>query len=71
VQNLVDFEYVRYLVARSWNLDKAKAMLRETLDWRIKFQADEITGTSVFENGKTGKVFVSGIDLQVPALIQS
>ncbi len=40
-------------------------MLRETLDWRIKFQADDISGESVFENGKTGKVFVSGTDLQV------
>ena len=54
----------RYLTARNWNLEKAKSMLLETLEWRVRFQADSITGSSVYENGKTGKVFVSGIDLQ-------
>ena len=53
----------RYLAARNWNLEKAKSMLLETLEWRVKFQADSITGASVYENGKTGKVFVSGMDL--------
>ena len=38
-------------------------MLSDTLEWRVKFQAESITGASVHENGKTGKVFVSGIDL--------
>ena len=53
----------RYLTARNGNVEKAKALLRETLDWRIKFQVDEITAASVYEVGKSGKVFVSGIDL--------
>nr|GMC52283.1 random slug protein 5-like [Ipomoea batatas] len=32
----------RYLVARSWNVDKAKKMLEETLKWRSTFKPEEI-----------------------------
>ena len=55
--------YARYLVARNGNVEKAKSLLRNTLDWRVNFKVDDITGASVYEAGKAGKVFVSGIDI--------
>lgn len=32
----------RYLVARNWNVDKAKKMLEETLKWRATYKPEEI-----------------------------
>lgn len=32
----------RYLVARNWNVDKAKKMLQETLKWRAAYKPEEI-----------------------------
>lgn len=32
----------RYLEARSWNVDKAKKMLEESLKWRSTFKPEEI-----------------------------
>ena len=32
----------RYLEARSWNVDKAKKMLEETLRWRSTYKPEEI-----------------------------
>ena len=37
---LDDVTFKRYLVARQGNLDKAEAMLRETLAWRSEFKVD-------------------------------
>ncbi|CAI0437018.1 unnamed protein product [Linum tenue] len=32
----------RYLVARNWNVEKAKKMLQETLEWRSSYKPEEI-----------------------------
>lgn len=32
----------RYLVARNWNLEKAKTMLEETLKWRADYKPEDI-----------------------------
>ena len=32
----------RYLEARNWNVDKAKKMLEETLQWRATYKPEEI-----------------------------
>ncbi|CAH1413569.1 unnamed protein product [Lactuca virosa] len=46
----------RYLVARGWNLEKAKKMLQDTLEWRSNYKPHEIRWEQVEEEGKTGKV---------------
>ncbi|KAL7607663.1 hypothetical protein Lser_V15G12462 [Lactuca serriola] len=46
----------RYLEARSWNLEKAKKMLEDTLEWRSNYKPHEIRWEQVEEEGKTGKV---------------
>ncbi|KAI4325478.1 hypothetical protein MLD38_030875 [Melastoma candidum] len=46
----------RYLVARNWNVDKAKKMLQDTLDWRSTFKPEEIRWHEVAHEGETGKV---------------
>ncbi|XP_019152511.1 PREDICTED: random slug protein 5-like [Ipomoea nil] len=50
----------RYLVARSWNVDKAKKMLEETLKWRSTFKPEEIRWHEVAMEGETGKLFRAG-----------
>uniref|UniRef100_A0A2P2KMD2 CRAL-TRIO domain-containing protein n=1 Tax=Rhizophora mucronata TaxID=61149 RepID=A0A2P2KMD2_RHIMU len=47
----------RYLEARNWNIDKAKKMLEETLEWRATFKPEEIHWHEVAHEGETGKVF--------------
>ncbi|KAJ9166097.1 hypothetical protein P3X46_020892 [Hevea brasiliensis] len=47
----------RYLEARSWNLDKAKKMLEETLKWRSTYKPEEIRWHEVAIEGETGKVY--------------
>ncbi|KAF1859945.1 hypothetical protein Lal_00028128 [Lupinus albus] len=46
----------RYLEARSWNVDKAKKMLKETQKWRSTYKPEEIRWTEVAHEGETGKV---------------
>ncbi|KVI02830.1 hypothetical protein Ccrd_018868 [Cynara cardunculus var. scolymus] len=46
----------RYLVARNWNLEKAKKMLEETLEWRSNYKPEEIRWHEVANEGETGKV---------------
>ncbi|KAA8531879.1 hypothetical protein F0562_006404 [Nyssa sinensis] len=46
----------RYLVARNWNVDKAKKMLEETLKWRSTYKPEEIRWHEVAHEGETGKV---------------
>lgn len=46
----------RYLEARSWNLEKAKKMLEETLEWRSNYKPEEIRWHEVANEGETGKV---------------
>lgn len=47
----------RYLEARSWNIDKSKKMLEESLRWRSSFKPEEIRWHEVAVEGETGKVF--------------
>ncbi|PKA50389.1 Patellin-6 [Apostasia shenzhenica] len=47
----------RYLVARSWNVDKSKKMLEETLKWRSVYKPEEIRWHEVAVEGETGKVY--------------
>ncbi|KAJ6929956.1 phosphatidylinositol transfer protein 3 [Populus alba x Populus x berolinensis] len=46
----------RYLIARNWNVDKAKKMLEETLKWRATYKPEEICWHEVAHEGETGKV---------------
>lgn len=46
----------RYLVARNWNVDKAKKMLEESLEWRATYKPEEIRWHEVAFEGETGKV---------------
>ncbi|KAI7754451.1 hypothetical protein M8C21_004714 [Ambrosia artemisiifolia] len=46
----------RYLEARSWNLEKAKKMLEDTLEWRSNYKPEEIRWNEVAHEGETGKV---------------
>ncbi|KAK3038111.1 hypothetical protein RJ639_029565 [Escallonia herrerae] len=47
----------RYLEARSWNVEKSKKMLEETLSWRSTFKPEEIRWHEVAVEGETGKVY--------------
>ncbi|XP_074295222.1 uncharacterized protein LOC141623079 [Silene latifolia] len=46
----------RYLEARSWNVDKARKMLEETLKWRASYKPEEIRWHEVAHEGETGKI---------------
>lgn len=46
----------RYLEARSWNLDKAKKMVEETLRWRATYKPEETRWHEIAHEGETGKV---------------
>ncbi|KAL0907208.1 hypothetical protein M5K25_025762 [Dendrobium thyrsiflorum] len=47
----------RYLVARSWNVDKSKKMLEDTLNWRAVYKPEEIRWPEVAMEGETGKIY--------------
>ncbi|KAM1399982.1 hypothetical protein TB1_026486 [Malus domestica] len=47
----------RYLEARSWNLEKAKKMVEETLKWRAAYKPEETRWHEIAHEGETGKVF--------------
>ncbi|CAI0437017.1 unnamed protein product [Linum tenue] len=47
----------RYLVARNWNVEKAKKMLQETLEWRSSYKPEEIRWPQVAHEGETGKIY--------------
>jgi hypothetical protein len=51
----------RYLLARNMDVDKAAAMLRATIEWRIKFGTDDIAKRMelIRTEGRTGKSFVA------------
>uniref|UniRef100_A0A7N0T844 CRAL-TRIO domain-containing protein n=1 Tax=Kalanchoe fedtschenkoi TaxID=63787 RepID=A0A7N0T844_KALFE len=49
----------RYLVARNWNVEKAKKMLEDTLQWRASYKPEEITWPEVAFEGETGKVSIA------------
>lgn len=54
-----DWTYVRYLRARSWDLQKAHKMLAATLQWRLEYQPHAISWADVEAEARTGKTFVS------------
>ncbi|XP_050233305.1 uncharacterized protein LOC126681795 [Mercurialis annua] len=47
----------RYLEARSWNVDKSKKMLQETLKWRSTYKPEEIRWHEVANESETGKLY--------------
>ncbi|EEF52566.1 phosphatidylinositol transfer protein 3 [Ricinus communis] len=47
----------RYLEARSWNVDKSKKMLEETLKWRSAYKPEEIRWNEVAIESETGKLY--------------
>ncbi|OVA07017.1 CRAL-TRIO domain [Macleaya cordata] len=47
----------RYLEARSWNVDKAKKMLEDSLKWRSTYKPEDIRWNEVAHEGETGKVY--------------
>ncbi|KAK9843107.1 hypothetical protein WJX74_007090 [Apatococcus lobatus] len=52
-----DLTLIRYLRARSWDVNKANQMLHKTLDWRSSYKPHEITWAEVSEEATTGKLF--------------
>ncbi|CAN1835760.1 Phosphatidylinositol transfer protein 3 [Linum perenne] len=49
--------YKRYLEARNWNVEKAKKMLKDTLEWRSSYKPEEIRWPEIAHEGETGKIF--------------
>ncbi|CAK9320657.1 unnamed protein product [Citrullus colocynthis] len=47
----------RYLVARDWDLHKAKKMVEDSLKWRATNKPEEIRWHKVAHEGETGKCF--------------
>ncbi|OVA18703.1 CRAL-TRIO domain [Macleaya cordata] len=47
----------RHLEARNWDIDKAKKMVEDTLEWRSTFKPDEIRWSDVATEGETGKAY--------------
>ena len=56
---LSDITLLRYLRARSGNLDKAEEMLRKTIAWRKEMRPEDIRWADVKEEARPGKLFVS------------
>ncbi|KAJ8747938.1 hypothetical protein K2173_013006 [Erythroxylum novogranatense] len=47
----------RYMVARNWNVNKAKKMLEETLEWRSSYKPEEIRWPEIAIESETGKAY--------------
>ena len=54
---LTDITILRYLRARSWDLNRAEEMLRATLVWRESVKPEEIRWEAIEGEAKTGKLF--------------
>ncbi|GFR40545.1 hypothetical protein Agub_g1118, partial [Astrephomene gubernaculifera] len=54
----IEHTYVRYLRARSWNLQRATKMLKATLEWRLEYKPHLIKWEEVQEESATGKLYV-------------
>eukprot|EP00798_Chlamydomonas_sp_ICE-L_P017381 gene17381-23683_t len=50
--------YVRYLLARQWNLQKASKMLHDTLKWRLDYKPHLIRWKDVRHESLTGKQMI-------------
>lgn len=61
---LDDMQFVRYLRARDWDIDKAETMLRTTLEWRRHYKPEEIKFDEVKEVAEYGALWVNGHDLE-------
>ncbi|XP_078437077.1 sec14p-like phosphatidylinositol transfer family protein [Wolffia australiana] len=57
LQYCTDASLRRYLVARNWDVHKAKKMLENSLKWRSTYRPEEIQWDEVAPEGKTGKVY--------------
>jgi len=57
-----DYTLYRYLKARDWRFDAAKAMLVETMKWRAEFKPDEITTDMVASSIRLGGMYHHGYD---------
>jgi hypothetical protein len=54
--------FIRYLIARDWDLDKSEQMLLDTLAWRKDFKPEEITVKDIEEEATSGKMYINGLD---------
>ena len=52
----------KYIRARPHSHDKAKALLLETLQWRLQYRPDLILARQVEDECKSGKILVKGFD---------
>lgn len=62
---LNDSTFLRYLRARSFNFELAKAMLYATIAWREKFglsQLHDAWGPIIAKENISGKMYVRGFD---------
>uniref|UniRef100_A0A7S0VLS0 CRAL-TRIO domain-containing protein n=1 Tax=Polytomella parva TaxID=51329 RepID=A0A7S0VLS0_9CHLO len=50
--------YVRYMRARNWDLKKATAMLKTTLEWRLEYKPHLIKFEEVKIQATTGKLYI-------------
>lgn len=60
-----DNTLIRYLKARKWDIEKSKALLNSTIEWRKNFGLDQIESTwkpIIETENATGKLYVRGFD---------
>lgn len=53
----------KYIRARPHSLDKAAALLLDTLQWRHQYRPELIVATEVADECKSGKILVKGFDM--------
>jgi hypothetical protein len=53
---------LRYLRARSWNIDQAYSALRETLRWRRRYKPHLICPEEIESEANSGKDYLNGFD---------
>ena len=61
-QYCTDTLLYKYIRARPHSLDKATALLLETLQWRAQYRPELIVASEVAEECRSGKVLVKGFD---------
>ncbi|KAI8997502.1 CRAL-TRIO domain-containing protein [Pilobolus umbonatus] len=52
----------RYLRARKWDLEAAKTMLNNSVNWRREYRPDQINPESIRSEVEAGKMYFSGYD---------
>lgn len=58
----VDYDYVRFLRARKWNLEDSYKMMLANVIWRSEVKPDQITEAEVESENKKGKVYFQDYD---------